>query len=136
MAVRVRPDVVQVAFKPAGGAEGFAVASVRKVQAPPGNGVTPTSNFKRARGTSKTVGFKKDNHKVSRRERHPCQENWDARRPMPSHGGRTVPARLGSEHVEGPRDGKSLMAGLRPAKGASLELIPFDAGTGPRQVDG
>ena len=28
------------------------------------------------------------------------------------------------------------MAGLRPAKGASLELIPFDAGTGQCQVDG
>ena len=46
-----------------------------------------------------------------------------------------MPARLGTEHVEGPRDGKSLMAGLRPAKGASLESIPFDAGTDPRQVD-
>ena len=28
------------------------------------------------------------------------------------------------------------MAGLRPAKGALLESILFDAGTGPCQVDG
>ena len=47
-----------------------------------------------------------------------------------------LPAWLGSEHVERPRDAKSLMAGLRLAKGASLESIPFDAGTDPRQVDG
>ena len=44
---------------------------------------------------------------------------------------RTVPARLGTEHVEGPRDGKSLMADLRLAKGVSLESILFDAGTEP-----
>ena len=50
---------------------------------------------------------------------------------MPSHGERTVPAWLGSKHFEGPRDGKSLMADLRLAKGASLELLPFDAGTEP-----
>ena len=50
--------------------------------------------------------------------------------------GELCPHGLGSEHVEGPRDEESLMADLRPAKGASLELIPFDAGTDPRQVDG
>ena len=47
-----------------------------------------------------------------------------------------VSARLGSEHVEGPRDEESLMADLRPAKWVSLESILFDAGTDPCQVDG
>ena len=87
-------------------------------------------------GASKTVGFKKDNHEVSRRVGHACQGNWDARRPMPSQYWRTVPARLGTEHVEGQLDEQSLMADLRLAKGVSLESIPFDAGAGPRQVDG
>ena len=72
MTVRVRPDAIQVLFQPAGSAEGLAAAGVRKVQAPPGNGVTPASNFKCACGVSKTVGFKKDNHEVSRRERLFC----------------------------------------------------------------
>ena len=55
---------------------------------------------------------------------------------MPSQYWRTVPARLGTEHVEGQLDEQSLMADLRLAKGVSLESIPFDAGAGPRQVDG
>ena len=52
---------------------------------------------------------------------------------MPSHGGRTVPARLGSEHVEGQLDEQSLMADLRLAKGVSFESIYRNAGIDPRQ---
>ena len=50
---------------------------------------------------------------------------------MPSQDWRTVPARLGTEHVEGLLDEQSLMADLRLAKGVSLESILFDAGTEP-----
>ena len=122
------PDAIQVSFQPAGSAEGLAVAGVRKVQAPPGNGVIPASDLECACGASKTVWFKKDNHKVSRRERHPCQGNWDARRPMPPHDGRTVPAWLGSKHFEGPRDGKSPMADLRLANGGVAGIDSFRCG--------
>ena len=59
MAVRVRPNAIQVLFQITGSAEGLAVAGVRKVQAPPGNGVTPTSDLECAAGLLKPLGSKK-----------------------------------------------------------------------------